>query len=52
MPPDTAETNPVMQLKGPPQYVKINADKLITGCAKLSILHDVEFGKLVQKLEG
>jgi hypothetical protein len=52
MPPDTAETNPVLQVNGPPQYVKINPDKVITGCAKLSIQHDVEFSKHTRKLEG
>jgi len=52
IPPDTPETNPIMCLDDHPQFSKISADMVITGCAKLSIDFDVHLGKHIENLKG
>ncbi|XP_052819986.1 uncharacterized protein LOC128245796 [Mya arenaria] len=50
IPKDTKVTNPIMDYDKFPQFSKMNKDSVVRGCAKLALLFDVEYDKLVQTL--
>lgn len=52
IPPDTAETNPLLRTSELPKFTEITPDNVVTGCAKLAINFDVDVGKHVEAQKG
>ena len=52
IPKDTPETNPILVYGENPKFRELNADNIVTGCAKLAIEYDVTLGKHIEKLKG
>ena len=52
VPPDTAETNPLLRLNSIPQFSQISPDKVVTGCAKAAIQYEVAVDDHITALQG
>ena len=52
VPPDTAETNPIMRHNEIYNFAQLAPDNIITGCAKMSLDFITKFDDLVESLSG
>ncbi|XP_055328075.1 oligopeptidase A-like [Paramacrobiotus metropolitanus] len=51
IPPDTAETNPLLNESGLPQFDKITDDHLVSGLKKISIDYESEFYRVEEEIQ-
>ena len=52
VPPDTAETNPIMRHNEIHKFSQLSPDSIITGCAKMSLEFISRFDDLTESLGG
>lgn len=52
MPPDTAQTNTLMDVENLPKFSEVTPASVFRACGKLSILMDTEFSDHVDYLSG
>ena len=52
VPPDTPDTNPIMRVHDHPKFSEVTPESVVTGCAKLSIDHDVALGSHLESMAG
>ena len=52
LPTDTPDTNSLLRLDGLPEFTKITGKNVITGCSKLALEYEVEFGNITDKLSA
>ena len=51
VPPDTADSNAVMQFRQMPKFSAINPERCVTGCAKLAIQYETQLGNHIESLK-
>ena len=52
VPPDTAETNPIMRHNEIHKFSQLTPDAIVTGCAKMSLEFISKFDDLVESIGG
>lgn len=52
VPPDTAETNTLMNVNALPEWSKVTPANVYRACGKLAILYETKLGEHCEKLQG